>query len=742
MSRASLKARHAARTRRAGLPGRAEIMNYLEQSGGALSEPDLARAFGVKGRDRVRLKRLLRELDEEAGGRPRRRRSGAPLSVAVLEVAALDADGEPLARLASEPEETPPRIRLLAGVGGAAAPGVGDRVLARLTWQDDEATAEIIRLLRREPQRLVGLLQRGPGGLLLEPTGDGGRGELLVREQDSMGARPGDLVVAERVAGAALGRGRARVIERLGQPEDPSAISLFAAQSVGLPIAFPPEAETAAAAAQPVALGNRVDLRALPLVTIDGADARDFDDAVYAEPDADPVNPGGWHLIVAIADVAHYVRAGDALDVEARRRANSVYFPDRVLPMLPEALSNGLCSLRPGEDRACLAVHLWYDRRGRKLRHRFERALMRSPARLVYERVQAGADGAPDATTAPLLESVIRPLYGAYAVLAKARRRRGTLDLDLPEAEVRLSPDGRPQAIVTRPRLDAHRLIEEFMIAANVAAAETLDQAGMHCMYRIHDAPDPVKLEAIAQLLQSLGMGRGPGTLARPADLSRLLEQLKEHELSPVISQLVLRAQSQAAYAPRNIGHFGLNLGRYAHFTSPIRRYADLIVHRALISALRLGDDGLEESITLDELQTLGGHLSRTERRGMEAERNALSRFTALLLAEQVGSTFAGAITGVQKFGVFVRLDELLAEGLVPARTLGEPFAYDPVRQALIGRFTATALALGSRVEIELTEVDVLTGQLTFRLVEHTPGAAARAIGRGRGKSRTKLRRR
>jgi ribonuclease R len=742
MPKASSKARRAPRARRAGLPDRVEVMTFLKQSGGALGEPDLARAFGVKGRDRVRLKRLLREVEDDAGGRPRRRRSGAPLSVAVLEVAALDADGEPLARLASEPEDTPPRIRLLAGGVRAAAPGVGDRVLARLSWQGDEATAEIIRLLRREPRRLVGLLQRGPSGLLLEPTGDGGRSELLVREQDSMGAGPGDLVVAERVAGAPLGRGRAKVIERLGRPDEPGAISLFAAQSLGLPIAFPPEAEAEAAAAEPVSLGRRADLRALPLVTIDGADARDFDDAVYAEPDADPANAGGWHLVVAIADVAHYVRAGDALDGEARRRGNSVYFPDRVLPMLPEALSNGLCSLRPGEERACLAVHLWYDRRGRKLRHRFERALMRSRARLVYEQVQAAADGAPDATTAPLLESVIRPLYGAYAVLAKARRRRGTLDLDLPEAEVQLGPDRRPQAIVTRPRLDAHRLIEEFMIAANVAAAETLDQAGMHCMYRIHDAPDPVKLEALAQLLQSLGMGRGPGTLARPADLSRLLEQLKEHELSPVVSQLVLRAQSQAAYAPRNIGHFGLNLGRYAHFTSPIRRYADLVVHRALISALRLGDDGLEDGVTLDELQTLGGHLSRTERRGMEAERNALSRFVALLLAERIGSTFAGAITGVQKFGVFVRLDELLAEGLVPARTLGEPFAYDPARQALIARFSGTALALGSRVEVELTEVDVLTGQLTFRLVEHTPGATARAAGRGRSRPKIKRRRR
>ncbi len=391
MRRVPLKARNA-RASRSGLPGRDDVMNYLEQSGGALSEHDLARAFGVKGRDRLRLKRMLRDLGEDGTRPTRRRRSGAPPSVAVLEIAALDADGEPLARLASEPEDTPPRIRLLTGGARAAAPGVGDRVLARLFEQGDETAAEIIRLLRREPRRLVGLLQRGPDGLLLEPTGDGVRGGLLVREQDSLGAGAGDLVVAERVAGAVLGRGRAKVIERLGRPDEPGAISLFAAQSVGLPIAFPPEVEAAAAAAQPVALGKRIDLRALPLVTIDGADARDFDDAVYAEPDADPGNPGGWHMVVAIADVAHYVRAGDALDLEARRRANSVYFPDRVLPMLPEALSNGLCSLRPDEDRACLAVHLWYDQRGRKLRHRFVRATDALP-RQAHLRAGAGGGG-------------------------------------------------------------------------------------------------------------------------------------------------------------------------------------------------------------------------------------------------------------------------------------------------------------------------------------------------------------
>jgi ribonuclease R len=746
MPKPPARSRRPARPPGARVPGRDEILRRVDESVGDLSRRDLVRAFGLKGCERTQLKRAVRELQAE-GALPSRkgRSSGAP-SVAVLEVVELDPDGELLARLASEAEDVAPRIRVLPGGPHGAAPGVGDRVLARIAWADGaEASAEVIRVLRREPKRLVGLLQRGPDGLILEPTGNGGRRELLVREQDQNGAGAGDLVVAERLSGSALGLGRARVVERLGRPDEPGAISLLAAQTFGLPITFPPEAEAEAAAAAPVTLGERVDLRELPLVTIDGADARDFDDAVFAEPDVDSGNPGGWHVVVAIADVAHYARPSDALDREARRRGNSAYFPDRVLPMLPEALSNGLCSLRPDEDRACLAVHLWYDRQGRKLRHRFVRGLMRSRARLIYEQVQAAFDGAPDPLTKPLLDPVIRPLYGAYAVLAKARRRRGTLDLDLPEAEVRMGPDGRPAAIVMRPRLDSHRLIEEFMIGANVAAAETLDQAGMHCMYRIHDAPDPIKLEALAQLLQSLGMGRGPGTLARPADLSRLLEQLKEHELSPIVSQLVLRAQSQAAYAPRNIGHFGLNLGHYAHFTSPIRRYADLIVHRALIAALRLGDDGLEDGLTLDDLQTLGAHLSRCERRAMEAERNAMSRFTALLLAERVGTAFAGVVTGVQKFGLFVRLEETFAEGLVPVATLGEYFAYDPGRQALIGRSSGTALALGCRVEVELTEVDVLSGQITFRLLDHEPGPAAaaarKAWAKGPRRTRTVLRR-
>jgi ribonuclease R len=397
--------------------------------------------------------------------------------------------------------------------------------------------------------------------------------------------------------------------------------------------------------------------------------------------------------------------------------------------MLPEVLSNDLCSLRPDEERACLAVNMWFDRQGRKLRHRFSRGVMRSRARLTYEQVQAAADGAPEGATLPLLDPVIRPLFGVFAALLDARRRRGTLDLDLPETLIRLDDAGRPVAVERQARLGAHRLIEEFMIAANVAAAETLEQAGWPCMYRVHDRPDPVKLEGLAELLGQLGLERSPDDLARPKDLARLLERVRDDALAPLISTLVLRAQSQAVYSPHNIGHYGLNLGRYAHFTSPIRRYSDLLVHRALIRVLKLGEGGLADGN--DDWHQLGVWLSGCERRAMEAERAARSRFVALLLAERVGSEFDATITGVQRFGVFVQLVDSMAEGLVPIAVIGDEFfVHDPGRHALIGQNSGTALALGDRVRVELTEVDALAGQLTFRLLDHTPGPAAAAAAR------------
>jgi len=527
-------------------------------------------------------------------------------------------------------------------------------------------------------------------------------------------------------------------VERIGPLEDPAAISTALAVQAGLPIAFAPKALALAAKARVPTRRFRVDLRDLPLVTIDGEDARDFDDAVFAVPDDDPANPGGHRIVVAIADVAYYVRPGDALDRAARERGNSVYFPDRAIPMLPEALSNDLCSLRPNEDRACLAAHLRIDAHGRLVAWRFERALIRSRARLSYRQVQAAVDGSPDGTTEPLLGPVLRPLYAAYAVLAEARRLRGTIDLDLPERRIIFDRDGRVAGVERRERLVAHRLIEEFMILANVAAATVLEQANQPCLYRVHDKPDPLKLETLADYLERIGVpwSRGPKSAG---DFDRLLSRLADHALREQVAQLILRCQAQAVYSPRNIGHFGLHLRRYAHFTSPIRRYADLVVHRALIRVLGLGTGGLPDT-TLEELEELGRHLSLCERRAMECERGALERMIALHLADRVGARFTARIIGVQFFGLFVALDETGAEGLVPLAELDDDvYEHDPRHHLLIGRRTGEILGMGDRVVVTLLEADPATGSLLFRLEEHerAPGAPLLPPPRGRGRGRS-----
>ena len=474
----------------------------------------------------------------------------------------------------------------------------------------------------------------------------------------------------------------------------------------------------------PAALGKRTDLRDVPLVTIDGPDARDFDDAVWAEADPDPKNPGGWHILVAIADVAWYVRPDSALDRAAYERGNSAYFPDRVVPMLPEALSNGWCSLKPNENRPCLAAELWIDADGNARRHRFSRGLMRSAARLTYEQAQAAHDGKPDDMTGPLVEPVIGPLYGAFTALLAVREGRGTLDLDLPDRQVVLDKSGAVAAIEPRARLDSHRLIEEFMIAANVAAAEQIEALRQPCMYRVHDQPDPVKIEALRQILDSLGLRLARGQVIRPHYLTRLLRQVKDVPARHMVNELILRAQSQAIYTPDNIGHFGLALTRYAHFTSPIRRYADLLVHRALIRGLKLGEGGLPDEAG-PRFAEFGTHVSTTERRAAAAERDAVDRFTAAFLQDRVGAVFAAVIGGVTRFGLFVSLDETGADGLVPMSLLPDDY-YDHVEaeHCLVGRRWGRTYRLGERVSARLLEAEPLTGGLVLELLDDSDHAA------------------
>ncbi|MEO5374576.1 MAG: ribonuclease R [Alphaproteobacteria bacterium] len=711
------------------LPTRDQLREYIRDTPGPLHKRDIARAFQVSGEDRVTLKRMLRELESEGdiqrvGHKRTYGHPGLLPSVAVVEITGTDTDGELLARpLVWREEGKPPRIVMAPGRGrGQPAIGVGDRVLARL-HQVAEGFYEgrTIRRIAAGKTRVVGVYETAPDGGRIRPTDRRERDDYMVLPVDAGTAASGDLVVAEVLPGRHFGMRTARVAERLGGMDEPRSISLVAIHTHGIPNEFPSSALAQAADAGAAPLGDREDLRPLPLVTIDGEDARDFDDAVWAEADTDPANEGGWTVIVAIADVAWYVRPGDALDRSARERGNSVYFPDRVVPMLPEALSNGWCSLKPDEDRPCLAVRLRIDRTGEKLGHRFVRGMMRSAARLTYSAVQAAHDGiggdlVPALVAPALVEKVIHPLYGAWRALSQWRARRGTLELDLPERRVVLADDGSVARVEPRARYDSHRLIEEFMIAANVAAAEELESRGQPCMYRIHDEPSLDKLDALREFLASVGLKLSKGQVLEGRHFNQILAKAAGTPNAHVVNEVVLRSQAQAEYAPANIGHFGLGLRRYAHFTSPIRRYADLMVHRALVSGLRLGEGGLPPDAAA-EFADVGSHISSTERRAAAAERDSVNRYAAAYLAANVGATFAGRINGVTRFGLFVTLHETGADGIVPVGSLGDDyFVHDATRHTLVGQRSSRTYRLGDAVTVVLMEADPITGSLVFAI--------------------------
>jgi ribonuclease R len=707
------------------VPTRDELLAFIRDSATPVGKREIARAWSLKGDQRIELKQLLRELrdsGEIAADRAKTFRDPAALSdVAVLEIVRVDDDGHLIAvprRHDEEKDGPPPRIEIAPqSTRSGPAPAVGDRVLANLKRRGNTYEARVIRRLGNGPKKILGLYEEPEGGHgmgLVTPTDRKLRQSFEVRPADKNGAVAGDIVWIEATGGA-LSR-RARVLERIGPMSDPRTVSLIAIAANDIPVEFPKAALDEAERAKAAPMGHRLDLRDVPLVTIDGEDARDFDDAVFAEPDPD--HPGCWRLLVAIADVAWYVRHDKPLDRAAYQRGTSVYFPDRVVPMLPEALSNHWCSLVPREDRPVLVAEMSIDAEGHLKRYRFHRAMMRSAARLTYTRVQRAMDGAPDAEIAPFMETVIRPLYGAYKVLLAAREKRGALDLDLPERQVTLGSDGRIAEIGVRERLDSHKLIEEFMVLANVAAAQALEQRHAPCLYRVHDQPDAAKLEALREFLGTLGIAVPTGQRLRPADLNRVLHQVADKPVSQLVSQTVLRSQSQAVYSPDNLGHFGLALARYAHFTSPIRRYPDLIVHRSLIVAYGLGEGGLAEA-DKGRFIEFGEHLSMCERRAVAAERSAMDRYVAAYMAAHVGATFPGRVTSVTRFGLFAALDGTGADGLIPIRSLGQEFfRHDEGRQILIGERTGETYGLGDRLRLKLVEADTATGGLLFEIVD------------------------
>jgi len=625
----------------------------------------------------------------------------------------------------------------------SAADQRGRTALRDLLRETGENEARTIRMLGPASPPIVGVFQRGHEGGKVVPADRRNRNEYRVAERDAGGAENGELVRVEQLSTARPGFPRARIVERLGRSSDPGAVSLLAIASYEIPTEFPIAAIDEAEAALPADLEGRSDIRDIALVTIDGADARDFDDAVWAEPDPDPANRGGWHIVVAIADVAWYVRPGTALDREARRRGNSVYFPDRAVPMLPEALSNDLCSLKPDVDRACLAAHLWIDAAGRKRRHRFERGLMRSVARLTYEQAQAAQEG-KGGSSVP--QERFAALFGAFAALAEARAKRGTLELEIDEDRVVFDAEGQPAAIVRAARLDSHRLIEEFMILANVAAAEELETRRLSCMYRIHSAPDPEKLEELRMVLDEIGipgLSLAKGQATKQELFNRILRRVAAAPATAaLVNELVLRCQAQAAYSANNMGHFGLALRRYAHFTSPIRRYADLIVHRALTAGANAdgrgpGSEARPSDADREELAAIAERISATERRAAAAERAALERYRAIILARSIGSIFTGRISGIAEFGLFVSSAENGANGLVPISTLpGDYYECDKRAHRLIGRRSGRIFRIGDEVSVRLVEADAIGGRVVFRIeVEGwatvSPGSTARRIGVG-----------
>jgi ribonuclease R len=633
-------------------------------------------------------------------------------------------DGELLARPQRwESNEEPPRIFVLPGRDTDAGPalGRGERVLARLEKVDDSYEARVIKRLGASAHRVLGVVHVGPSGTRIAPIDRKSRTEFSVDARDRADAENNELVLAEPIAGRSAGFPRARIIERLGSMDTPKAVSLIAIHAHGIPTDFPKDALDEAGGALPADPHGRTDLRKFSLLTIDPEDARDHDDAVWAEADRDPGNPGGHVAIVAIADVAHYVRSGSPLDHEAYKRGNSVYFPDRVVPMLPERLSADLCSLMDGVDRPCLAVRMTFDRNGKKKRHEFLRGVMRSAASLTYKQAQDAFDGHADKNIPAPAVNALKGLWACYQSLVIARKERDPLDLDLPERRIVIGDDGKVKSIAFRQRLESMRLIEEFMILANVAAAESLEKARMPLVYRVHEHPSKEKLFSFSDYLRTINIAFAKGQVVKPGTFNRILADAKGGPHEQVMNDVVLRTQAQAVYHPENVGHFGLNLQRYAHFTSPIRRYADLIVHRALIRALKLGADGMSDR-EMGRLGETAEHISMTERRAMAAERDSTERYVAAFMQDRVGATFEGRITGVTRFGLFLRLADTGAEGLLPARSLGgEYFRHDEKRHAMIGDRTGTSYKLGDIVSVQLAEAAPLTGGLRFELAEAAP---------------------
>ena len=719
------------------LPSREAILEAMAQFPDLDGKRDLARHFGIKGDMRTPFKVLLKEMEGEghlARTRKQIRRTAALPAVTVLDIPA-DADPDDLYAYPAQwndAEGVAPRVALTSS--SRVAPAPGDRVLARIDAGEGELPHYVgrpMKILEKPRRGQIGIVRMDEDGARLMPINRKTK-EMRIDIGDLKDAGDGDLVEVEVKFTGRLMIPKARVTNVIGNPRSEGAVSMIAIHNLEIPYRFPSAVTAEAEAAKEASLKGREDWRHIPLLTIDPHDAKDHDDAVYAEPDTDANNAGGHIVYVAIADVAAYVRPGTALDREAYIRGNSVYFPDRVVPMLPERISNDLCSLKEGENRPSLAVRMVIGADGRKRSHSFHRVLFRSAAKLSYQQAQAAIDGRPDDKTGQILDSILKPLWAAYEVMAQARDKRGPLDLDLPERKIILDAKGMVLDVRVPERLAAHRLIEEMMIAANVAAAETLEKHRQALIYRVHDEPSDEKLTALRDFLASLSLPAPKGQGVRPVDFNRILDKARGDGKIQQVSEIILRTQAQAEYASENYGHFGLNLDRYAHVTSPIRRYADLIVHRALIKAMDFGADGLTEAEEA-KLPGIAEHISQTERRAMLAERETVDRLLAAFLADKVGAEFDGRIGGVTRSGLFVKLRDSGADGFIPASTIGQDYyRFVEEMQAMVGDNTGETFRIGDDVRVKLVEAAPIAGALRFELVSDGSRGVPSSGARGR----------
>ena len=728
-----------ARKRSAELPTRKQILDFISTSDQPAGKREIAKAFGIRGDAKIALKRLLNDMADEGlieTGRARAfNKAGGVPRVTVLRIVEADDSGHVFGQPEQWEADTPaPKLRIIEKERRGAL-GIGDRVLARTEERGDRFVAHPLKKLERKSALILGVLRQEGTRFWLTPVEKKERRELPV--SDVADGEAGDLVLCE-VSGRA-GRISARVDAVLGDPFAPKSFSLIAIHKYELPHEFSPAAIEEAKRVAKLPLGEREDLTHLPIVAIDPADARDHDDAIWAARDEDDNNKGGWKAIVAIADVSFYVRPDSTLDKAARARGNSVYFPDRVVPMLPEELSADICSLKEGQDRAALACHLTLAKDGTLKGWRFTRAKIRVAANIAYEDAQAAIDASDEEridVSSPvcsmpeiegsipneLVEKALKPLWACWRALFAARNKREPLELDLPERQVVLDEKGRIESVAARERLDAHRLVEDFMIAANVAAARALEGKKSPVMYRVHEPPSREKLEALKDYLDTFDIPFTLGQVIKPATFNRIIERVGESDFRPEIMEQLLRTQMQARYAPDRLGHFGLALGTYAHFTSPIRRYADLLVHRALVSAYKLGEGGLPPS-DAEHFERIGEQISGLERRAMEAERETVDRYVAAYLADQRGQVVICRITGVQPFGFFATVVDFGGDGLVPVSTIGnEYFRYDEKAQQLVGEETGTAYRQGQKLKLRIAEADPVSGSLRFELPDQPAG--------------------